>query len=216
MRVSALSDIMALYEAVILRHCNFACVKCSITAFQIHIPLFDYSWLLHVNCETFSQYSLWLCHSHQEILSSLAFTVFRKLQHFEPRPYMNNLWRMSSGLYRTRLTSLPASPSLSIVPLLITLSVHWWLWSVLSYTKRGNQLKPWRWSSYIYIWSRNKLINLSALTKPPWSSGQSSWKNIQRSRVWFPALPVYLRSSGSGTGSNKPREDNWIQTWKRK
>jgi hypothetical protein len=43
---------------------------------------------------------------------------------------------------------------------------------------------------------------------PPWSSGQSSWLQIQRSRVRFPALPDFLRSSGSGTGSTQPREDN--------
>jgi hypothetical protein len=42
-----------------------------------------------------------------------------------------------------------------------------------------------------------------------WSSGQSYWLQIQKSRVWFPALPDYLRSSGSGTGSTQPREDNW-------
>jgi hypothetical protein len=34
-----------------------------------------------------------------------------------------------------------------------------------------------------------------------WSSGQSSWLQIQRSRVRFPALPDVLRSNGSGTGS---------------
>jgi hypothetical protein len=32
------------------------------------------------------------------------------------------------------------------------------------------------------------------------SSGQSSWLPIQMSRVLFPALPDFLRSSGSGTG----------------
>jgi hypothetical protein len=42
-----------------------------------------------------------------------------------------------------------------------------------------------------------------------WFSGRSSWLYIQRSRVRFPALPVFLRSSGSWTGSNQPREDNW-------
>jgi hypothetical protein len=31
---------------------------------------------------------------------------------------------------------------------------------------------------------------------------------IQRSRVRFAALPDFLRSSGSGTGSTQPREDN--------
>jgi hypothetical protein len=33
-------------------------------------------------------------------------------------------------------------------------------------------------------------------------------------RVRFPALPDFLRSSGSGTGSTQPREDNWGGTWK--
>jgi hypothetical protein len=41
-----------------------------------------------------------------------------------------------------------------------------------------------------------------------WSSGQSSWLHIHRSRVRFPALPDFLRISGSGTGSTQPREDN--------
>jgi hypothetical protein len=36
------------------------------------------------------------------------------------------------------------------------------------------------------------------------SSGQSSWLLIQRSQVRFPALPDFLRSSGSGTGSTQP------------
>jgi hypothetical protein len=36
---------------------------------------------------------------------------------------------------------------------------------------------------------------------PLWSSGQSIWLLTQRSRVRFPALPHFLSSSGSGTGS---------------
>jgi hypothetical protein len=39
---------------------------------------------------------------------------------------------------------------------------------------------------------------------PLWSSGQSSWLLTQKSRVRFPALPDFLRSSGSGTGSTQP------------
>jgi hypothetical protein len=55
------------------------------------------------------------------------------------------------------------------------------------------------------------------LCRPLWSSGQScqsSWLQIQRSRVIFPALPDFLRSSGSGMGSTQPHEDNWGATWK--
>jgi hypothetical protein len=38
------------------------------------------------------------------------------------------------------------------------------------------------------------------IRQPLWSNGQSSWLQIQRSGVPFPALPDFLRSSGSGTG----------------
>ena len=50
---------------------------------------------------------------------------------------------------------------------------------------------------------------------PLWSSGQSFWLQIQRSRVRFPALPDFLSSSGSGKGSTQPREVNWA-TWIKK
>jgi hypothetical protein len=49
---------------------------------------------------------------------------------------------------------------------------------------------------------------------PLWSSGQSSWLQIQRSWVRVPSLPDFQRSSGPGTGSTQPREDNWGATWK--
>jgi hypothetical protein len=39
---------------------------------------------------------------------------------------------------------------------------------------------------------------------PLWSSGQSSWLQIQRYRVPFPALPDFLGSSASTTGSTQP------------
>jgi hypothetical protein len=43
---------------------------------------------------------------------------------------------------------------------------------------------------------------------PLWSSGQSFWLQIERSRVRFPVLPRFLRSSGSGMGSTQTREYN--------
>jgi hypothetical protein len=57
---------------------------------------------------------------------------------------------------------------------------------------------------------------------PLWSNGQSSWLQIQKSQVRFPAPPDFLRSSGSWTGSIQPREDSWSyvikkqQLWSRK
>ena len=51
-------------------------------------------------------------------------------------------------------------------------------------------------------------ICVGVLGPPLWSSGQSFWLQIQRSRVRFPALPDFLSSSGSGTGSTQPREVN--------
>ena len=47
----------------------------------------------------------------------------------------------------------------------------------------------------------------SKIRPPLWSSGQSFWLQIQRSRVRSPALLAdFLGSSGSGTGSTQPRE----------
>ena len=53
------------------------------------------------------------------------------------------------------------------------------------------------------------LYKLCKPTRPPlWSSGQSFWLQIQRSRVRFPALPDFLSGSGSGTGCTQPPEVN--------
>jgi hypothetical protein len=46
-----------------------------------------------------------------------------------------------------------------------------------------------------------------------WSSSQSSWLQIRRSRVRFPDIK---KSSGSGTGSTQPREYTGGATWKQK
>jgi hypothetical protein len=72
------------------------------------------------------------------------------------------------------------------------------------------------WKYYKYEGKNYVLISFSHLRRPPlWSSGQSSWLQTQRFRIRFPALPDFLRSSGSGTGSTQPREDKWGATWKK-
>jgi hypothetical protein len=68
-----------------------------------------------------------------------------------------------------------------------------------------------------FLWGTNWIyICYVEESRPPlWSSGQSSWLQIQRPGFRFPALPDFLRSSGSGTGSTQPREYNWGATWKK-
>jgi hypothetical protein len=51
-------------------------------------------------------------------------------------------------------------------------------------------------SSFVCI-----LVCFAKYVSPLWSTGQSSWLQIQRSRVRFPALSDFLRSGGSGTVS---------------
>jgi hypothetical protein len=46
-----------------------------------------------------------------------------------------------------------------------------------------------------------------------WSSGQSFWLQIPRSRIRFPDLQDFLRSRGSETASTQLRGDNWRATW---
>jgi hypothetical protein len=57
------------------------------------------------------------------------------------------------------------------------------------------------------------LLAVAVFGPPLWSSGQSSWLQIQKSRIRFPALLDFLRSIGSGTGSTQPRENKWGAAW---
>jgi hypothetical protein len=56
-------------------------------------------------------------------------------------------------------------------------------------------------------WFSGFMIILRWSGPPLRSSGQSSWLQIQGSRVRFPGTTK--KSSGSGTGSTQPREYNW-------
>jgi hypothetical protein len=69
--------------------------------------------------------------------------------------------------------------------------------------------------STLKVWRQYRTTTITDLYTSLWSSGQSFWLQIQRSWVRFPALPDFLRSSGSGTGSTQNREDNWEATWRK-
>jgi hypothetical protein len=62
-------------------------------------------------------------------------------------------------------------------------------------------------TSYLLV-PRLKMGALYLHSPPLWSSGQSSWLQTQRSPVRFPALPDFLRSNGSRTGSSQPLESD--------
>jgi hypothetical protein len=70
------------------------------------------------------------------------------------------------------------------------------------------------WILWFYLVIR--IMKMGTFRPPLWSSGHSFWLQILMSRIRFPALPDFLRSSGSGTGFTQPREDNWGTTWMKK
>jgi hypothetical protein len=56
-----------------------------------------------------------------------------------------------------------------------------------------------------YITVRSSSCFKCTVQRPPlWSNRQRFWLQFQRSRVRFPALPDFLRSTGSGTGPTQP------------
>jgi hypothetical protein len=60
---------------------------------------------------------------------------------------------------------------------------------------------------------RTEFICYIEESRPPlWSEFQATDPEV---RVSFPALPDFLRSSGSGTGSTQRCEYNWRATWKK-
>jgi hypothetical protein len=60
-----------------------------------------------------------------------------------------------------------------------------------------------------YCWKGGgRWFNESFIIWDIWSSDQSFWLLMQRSRFRFPALPDFLRNRGSRTGSTQPREGN--------
>jgi hypothetical protein len=57
---------------------------------------------------------------------------------------------------------------------------------------------------------KGDIMFIKKVKRPPlWYRGQSSWIQIQRSRVRFPVLPDFLIFSGYGTGSTLHRDYNF-------
>jgi hypothetical protein len=55
--------------------------------------------------------------------------------------------------------------------------------------------------SFLLSWNKAEFFRIWYTDRTPlWSSGQSSWLQIQRPRIRFQTLPDFLRSSGSGNG----------------
>jgi hypothetical protein len=72
----------------------------------------------------------------------------------------------------------------------------------------GQATYMWRFTFWRVVTHAVGFMKLIGVVGPPlWSSGQSSWLLTHRSLVRFPALPNFLPSNGSGTGSVQSCED---------
>jgi hypothetical protein len=67
-----------------------------------------------------------------------------------------------------------------------------------------------------FLWGTNWIyVCYVEESRPPlWSSGQFLAAD-PKVQVWFPVLPDFLKSSGSGSGSTQPHDCNWGVTWKK-
>jgi hypothetical protein len=59
------------------------------------------------------------------------------------------------------------------------------------------------------------MASIKNTSRPPLRSSSQEFLATDP-EVRFPALPYFLRSSGSGTGSTQPREYKWGATWDKK
>jgi hypothetical protein len=78
----------------------------------------------------------------------------------------------------------------------------WLFQNYMAFQPRRHHCENPEFKNIFYLWKRNS--SCYGLQGPPlWSSGQSSWLQIQKVRVRFPALPFFLRSSGCGATCKK-------------
>jgi hypothetical protein len=96
-----------------------------------------------------------------------------------------------------------------------TLSLQWVQGSRVSCGGGGKAAGAWSWPPYVCNPTTRQATQPPSFVvswniwSPLWSSGQSSWLQIQRSRIRFVAISDFLRNNGSGTGSTQPREYKW-------
>ena len=112
-----------------------------------------------------------------------------------------------------------------IVPFLMTSSSRKYFSDTFVPFTRWKEAQPFRCRFILRCYVDGIVLGLEFMAlmirmwPPLWSGGQSFWLQIERSRVRSPALPDFLSSSGSGTGSTQPREPrevNWGATWMEK
>jgi hypothetical protein len=131
-------------------------------------------------------------------------------------PLSSPLFRAGTGLISHTGSSLNDLFLLYPVQFVIRLSaarvtVHGW---DAVYKPEGSGFES-CWGNWIFsIYQILPAAPWSWVIPPLWYSGQSSWLQIQGSRVRFPGTTRKKRS-GSGTGSTQPRECNWGATWKK-
>jgi hypothetical protein len=118
------------------------------------------------------------------------------------------------SLFTIHSTTIHSSP-VSVGGMLNTVSLLWLLRDDTMYDIITKAIyvhrcfvgmRPYTFNAYYVLFT---ICHVYEVDRPPlWSSGHSSWLQIQKSRILFPAIPDFLGSSGSGTGSTQPREWN--------